>query len=165
MDRETGENSPDQETGEMPATARINLETGEMEINCNCPTRSHFRIPKEESQTKHEYWVAKGRQNYLTKKQTDMSPALLLLIPVFFMPAVGIVISILEILIHMWAHKKNKKLQNTNRFYQSPFHIFVCEFCHLCIDENSKNKITKLQDKRNNKFTKYGIECVRRVVT
>lgn len=168
MDWETGEEQPDHETGELPAVPRLNCETGELEMNCNRPSliqRKPFKIPKNYTRKATKSKLDSCAKKGIIRTSNNMSPALLLLLPVFFLPSVGIVISIVEILIHMWCHRKNKKLQNTDKYYESPFHIFVCEFCKLCIDESAANKITKLQDKRNNKFTKYGIEYVRRVVT
>lgn len=169
MNWETGEGLPDQETGELPAVPRLDSETGEMEMNCTRPSvpiqRKPFKIPKNYLEKPSESKINTCMTKNVSIPTNKISPALLLLLPIFFLPAIGVVISIVEILIHMWAHKKNKKLRHTNRYYQSPFHIFVCEFCKLCIDENAANKITKLQDKRHSRFAKYGIEYVRRVVT
>lgn len=172
MDYETGECFRDVETGETPAPALINNETGEMEINYTRPTyKKPFKVP---STVNH-----KTKQQQLQEQQTDegciyteppqkrvsVAPAFAILTLLFFVPVFGILVSIIEFLIHMWTHKKNKTLRNSNLYYRSPFHDIVSEFCSLCIEENSKNKITKLQDKRNEKFTKYGIEYVRRIVT
>lgn len=177
MDVETGENRqnyPDEETGELPAMPSRNLETGEAELNCKSPDQSHnhrktFKIPKAEMKPDGKEKCPKVpkciKMKSKLKKNTELSPVLLFLIPVFFLPAVSIILSCVEISIHMWAHKKNKRMKNKNVFYQSPFHEFISEFCVLCIEENSKDKITKLQDKKNDKFTKYGIEYVRRIVT
>lgn len=169
MDIETGENYPDQETGETPSIPHLNMETGEREMNRQRPIPSNkrpFKIPKNCTKQVKEK-IENDKKCHAVKKNVHSSAisfAFLLFIPVFFMPAVGVLISFIEVVLHMWAHKKNKKLKNSDFIYQSPFHVFLSEFCHLCIDENAKNKITKLQDKRNYKFTKYSIEYVRRVV-
>lgn len=167
MDLETGEDYRDLETGELPARPSLNRETGEQEpINTEPPkytcknSKKPFRVPSSYTNTITE------SSTILHNACNRRAPIIFaLLIIAFFIPPIGVVISITEILLHMWAHKKNKQLRNTNMYYESLFHDILCEFCRLCIEENSKQKITKLQDRSNNKFTKYSFEYVRRVVT
>ncbi|KAB0796871.1 hypothetical protein PPYR_10932 [Photinus pyralis] len=162
MDFETGEAVRDEETGEMLVPA-VNLETGETEINSSAPdaqTRCRkFRIAnlvpsKQEADTVNEYITS------------DMMPCLIFLFcaTLFLNPIVIACMGAFEICLHVWAHKKNKKLTSANICYQSPLHIFVCEFCGKCKEERAKKKITNLQDKRNYKFIKYSIDCSQGIV-
>lgn len=161
MDLETGEvqmSVCDRETGEMPASPRLNSETGEPEMNFTQPTaRRSFRIPQGYIRQPCEQ--PDHQQCHLPAddfRNTRMSSVILFLLPtVIFAPVVAIFLGVLEISLHIWAHKKNKSLRGSDIFYQSPLHVIVSEFCACCIDENSKKKITKMQDKTNNKLTKY----------
>lgn len=186
MDNETGEDYRDNETGEIPSPGIINSETGEVEINYTRPRyKKPFKIPSttkpSSSSTSafrnninrfYDYHYNNSKKstkhlNYLLpdSKRVSVAPAFAMLTLLFFAPVFGVLISILEFVIHVWTHKKNKKMRNMNIYYRSPLHDITSEFCSICVDENTKNKITKLQDKRNDKFTKYGIEYVRRIVT
>lgn len=169
MDNETGESCRDLETGEVSSQGVVNCETGEVEMNYTRPTyKKPFQVPsscKPKPPASSNEHNAALRDYMSHTKRVSVAPAFAILTLLFFVPVFGIFISIIEFFIHMWTHKKNKKLRNTNLYYRSPFHDIICEFCSFCIDENTTNKITKLQDKRNDKFTKYGIEYVRRIVT
>ncbi|XP_017779215.1 PREDICTED: uncharacterized protein LOC108564629 [Nicrophorus vespilloides] len=166
MDCETGERLCDKETGESPAKHETNQETGECEINCVGPRRP-FKIPTEyirqdtlEETRKFDKMMSKSRT------RNRISPTVLFLLPtlVFFSPIVSIFLGIVEISLHIWAHKKNKSLTNRDHYYQSPLHIILSEFCASCLDERMKMKITKIQDRKNSRFIKYGIEYFRRIV-
>lgn len=175
MDSETGECYRDKETGELPAVAKVNLETGETEINHTMPekeSRKRFRVPNNNptkksmprSQTKQYHVPPDGDTHFST---SDVVPCVLFLLPttLCFYPIIAAFLSIVEVILHVWAHKKNKTLPNKEVWYQSPLHIFVREFCGACKEQRSVNKITMIQDKRNYKFIKYGIDYVRGIVT
>jgi len=179
MDSETGESFRDKETGEMPASAKVNLETGESEINRSRPEKQNntrkFRIPSKQPPPKQNSLntIKRANKSLVPVKApqifntNDVTPCLLFLLPttLFFYPILAACISFIEVVLHVWAHKKNKKLTNKDIYYQSPLHIFVSEFCGSCREERSKDKIISIQDKRNYKFIKYSIDCVHGIVT
>lgn len=148
----------------------MNQETGEEEYNQKSQ-RHNFKIPPS---------YLNNPQN--SKKNTRIIPntsiehkrpaltaaAILYLLPVtilcYFYPATGMVGLFFEARLHIWTHKKNKQLKNTDRYYQSPMHIIHKEFCASCVEEQNKLRITKLQEKRHDRIRKYGLEYVKRVV-
>lgn len=69
-----------------------------------------------------------------------------------------------KVILHMWAHHKNKTLKNASVYFRSPFHAISAEFCALCRNENCMNRIGKLQQIRMHKFLR---QCnyMKRVVT
>lgn len=161
MDTETGEQyNRDNETGELlPYEDSWDNETGESEnVNLSVPRRRTFRIQTHEQKKTNVYTVP------ITTR--DLSPALLLLLPTLFIwPGIAIIaITALEVTIHMWAHRKNKKLTHSRIYYQSPMHIVASEFCALCLDQKASDKITRIQDKRAHRF-KCHYEYVKRIVT
>lgn len=164
MDLETGETVRDEETGETLIPV-VNLETGETEIHStstNTQNRSRkFRIPHQH--TSQKATEINESKCFIT---SDIVPCLIFLFSatLFFNPIVIACLGTLEVCLHVWAHKKNKKIIHKNIYYQSPLHIFVCEFCGKCLEERSKKKITRIQDKRNYKFIKYSIDCSRGIV-
>lgn len=167
MDLETGEVgcSRDCETGEWVPYEDFDNETGEYESgdfsNSSYPTsRTTFKIPNSYmNKTKHSL----SRSQRQTTR--DMSPALLFLLPTLFVyPGItSIIVAFLEVIIHTWAHRINKKLTNKNVYYKSPMHIIASEFCAKCRDIKSMDKIEKLQDKRTLRFKCN--EYVKRIVT
>lgn len=56
-------------------------------------------------------------------------------------------IIILEIFLHMWAHRKNYKNTNPNVYYRSPLHILSEQFCTLCRLQYECDHIGKLQER------------------
>lgn len=169
MDMETGEPDfrRDLETGELLATEDFDSETGELEsdvvdVSMFLKSRSTFKVPSAYiNKTKKRY---NSRHARCTTR--DMSPALLFLLPTLFVyPGVtSIIVAILEVVIHTWAHRINKKLTNKNVYYRSPMHIIASEFCAKCRDIKSMDKIEQLQDKRTLRF-KCNYEYVKRIVT
>lgn len=160
MDTETGEQyNRDDETGEiLPDEDRYDNETGETETaNNTLPVRTKFRIQI------HDQKKSTVRAAPITTR--DLSPALLVLLPTLFVwPGLATVaIAVLEVTIHMWAHRKNRKLAHSRVYYRSPMHIVASEFCALCRDQTASDKITQLQDKRAHRFKCH--EYVKRIVT
>lgn len=157
MDSETGEQDRDQETGEwLPYISECDSETGESENSTAAPQRAKFRINPQ-----HQRRCCKKP---ITTR--DLSPAILLLLPTLFVyPGLTtIIVAFLEVVIHMWAHKKNKTLTNKNIYYKSPMHIVASEFCAKCRDERTMDKVGKLQDRRAHRFKSH-YEYVKRIVT
>ncbi|XP_044263426.1 uncharacterized protein LOC123010507 [Tribolium madens] len=152
----------DEETGE--ALLNRNIETGEDEyISSVAPLRKKtFKIPP--TYTKK---AKNGKKTINLDLSPTFSTALLFLLPttIFFYPILGILAVMVEAVIHVWAHRKNKSLKNQHLYYQSPLHIICKEFCGSCREEESKMKISKIQEKRADKIKKYGLEYVRRIVT
>ena len=56
---------------------------------------------------------------------------------------------VVEVCLHVWAHKKNTKNTNPNIYYRSPLHIVTSQFCALCRNQSEMDQVYKLQDKRN----------------
>lgn len=168
MDYETGEPiCADRETGELPAVPIVNVETGEKECNYTCPresseSRRTFKIPRIYSPKVGE----EEDISIVTFPSDKISPALMFLLPTAFLfnPVFAIFLGFIEMVAHAWAHSKNRKLENSGIYYQSPLHIIVREFCASCREEEATNKIHKIQERRS-KLKKCGIECVRQIVT
>lgn len=163
MDSETGERCRDSETGEwVPCDNDYDDETGEP-----ASTTQSAILPKRTTFKIHPcYMKHSSKKYYPTASTRDMSPALLFLLPTLFVyPGItSIIIAILEVIIHTWAHRANKRLANKNVYYKSPMHIIASEFCAKCRDIKTMDKIEKLQDKRTHRF-KCHYEYVKRIVT
>lgn len=168
MDRETGERNEDnidRETGEQEHLPYIDKETGEVEgWNRSSAQRTTFRVPKIYRRQSTDLLAA--TQEHLTTQKISISPALLFLLPTAFCynALFAIFLGILEVSLHIWAHRKNKKLHGTGIYVLSPLHIITSEFCASCREEESFKKINKLQEKRS-KLRQCSIECVRQIVT
>lgn len=76
----------------------------------------------------------------------------LFLIPSLFLcfrlcaPLIGII----EIALHVWAHKKNSKNTDENVYYRSPLHIVTSQFCAVCRNKSQMDQVSRLQEKRRN---------------
>lgn len=173
-DTETGENleltdcSCDTETGEVPYSPR-DKETGE---NSDWPwpwPTKRFKVPRS-------YYTPTKRNSKQCRKfrkanpqESELITAVIFLLPtmIFFHPILSVIAVVVEIILHKWSHKKNKKLKSdTIYFHQSPLHGIVKEFCAKCKDDMTANKITKLQDRQNyDHFGKDQLQYLKRVVT
>lgn len=73
-------------------------------------------------------------------------------------------IIIFKVILHVWAHHKNKTLKNANVYFRSPFHDISAEFCALCQNETCMNRVRKMHQIRMHKFLR---QCnyMKRVVT
>ncbi|KAJ3662696.1 hypothetical protein Zmor_007031 [Zophobas morio] len=153
----------DAETGEE--ITRLNLETGEVEFiitSKKLPAKPKvFRIPTSCMNLK------KREEKIKFDSSPTFTAALVFLLPttIFFSPILGLLVVLIEVIIHVWAHRKNKLIRHKNLYYQSPLHIICKEYCGACKEEESKIKITKFQEKRADKFKKYGFEYFKRIVT
>lgn len=169
MDSETGEeNYIDSETGELLSPYQLNLETGEEETSYRSSwqhrVRRTFKIPS--STPTIAPVTPKVRNQKAPMQSGSVSPALMFLLPTafFFNPFIAALLFVIEMSLHTWAHKKNRRLRDPTVFYQSPMHIIVSEFCAACLDEQTSNKINKIQEQRS-RMKGCGIECVRQIVT
>lgn len=162
MDGRKGEPCIDTETGEILYPSLYNAETGEYEGLITLPQKIKFRIPPQQKLNKMHNIPIK-----VNKHELELLTAAIFLLPtiILFYPILSIFIFIMEIILHNWVHKKNKTLRDDTFYYKSPLHCIVKEFCGRCKDLSTKEKITKMQDKRTDKMRKYGLESIRRVVT
>ncbi|KAJ8933208.1 hypothetical protein NQ314_014155 [Rhamnusium bicolor] len=171
MDPETGEYYADSETGETSysssssSSSSFNVETGEYEGD-NCLPRRRFRVPSS-CYTPTQKKDGSKKLLKVDKQEWELITAAIFLLPtmILFYPVLSVFALMLEIFLHTWSHKKNKTLKCDNIYYQSPLHGIAKEFCGRCKFEDAKVKITKIQDIRNDKLRKYGLEYIRRVVT
>lgn len=78
----------------------------------------------------------------------------LFLIPslLFFPKFVAIMIVLIEVLLHVWAHSKNATNDNINIYYRSPLHPLTLQFCTLCREEVIEVQVNKMQEERFKKF-------------
>lgn len=158
MDLETGEyGSRDDETGEL-IPFECDSETGEFE---NSFSRSSHRTPFRIYENKGKYSTSPP-----PRSTQNMSQLLIFLLPTLFVySGISVIaIAVLEVSIHIWAHKKNKNLANEGVYYKSPLHVLCSEFCAKCRDEKYMMKIGKLQDERTHRL-KCHYEYVKRIVT
>lgn len=169
MNTETRKESiADCETGEVLAIVKINEETGEEECNYKCPiqrrpTKRIFKVPSIYL-TEIEELPSKITKS--TLESGSVFPIIMFLLPTafFFNPFIVIVLFMIETSLHTWAHKINNKLRDSPLYYESPMHALVSHFCAACREEESADKINKIQEHRN-KLKGCGIECVRQIVT
>lgn len=81
----------------------------------------------------------------------------------FFTKVIGAIIMVLEILIHIWAHHKNKRNTNPSIYYRSPLHIITSQFCGICRNEFEMEQVSKLQDRRT-KNRRLNLKVVTRTI-
>ncbi|KAJ8922290.1 hypothetical protein NQ315_004229 [Exocentrus adspersus] len=140
--------------------SRLNMKTFQ-----TTPFRIRFRIPstREQKPTNNSKWPCCK----VDKPEVEFITALVFLLPtmILFHPILSIVTCVLEIILHSWVHKKNKTLRDGTFYYKSPLHGIVKEFCGRCKDQQTKDKITKIQDMRNNKMQRYELEYIKSMVT
>jgi hypothetical protein len=73
------------------------------------------------------------------------------LIPsLFFFPRVAaLLIVIIELILHVWAHRKNaKNLRPSTHYYRSPLHSLTSQFCAICRQDSEMEKIWRLHDEQ-----------------
>ncbi|GJQ84256.1 hypothetical protein Trydic_g2922 [Trypoxylus dichotomus] len=173
MDFETGEGPElvDQETGEIPGRGLLDSETGEVELLQKQPNLAMKRLFKVPARYMKPIDITE-QDKAVTKKvgcgnASPFSPMFFLFPSVFFfMPIMGCILSVLEIVMHAWAHRKNACLRSKGIHfirYQSPMHGLVSEFCAACRYESAKETIGKLQDRCNRRFIKYSIEWIKQI--
>lgn len=57
-------------------------------------------------------------------------------------------ILLIEVYLHVWAHRKNSRNTNANIYYRSPLHIITAQFCANCRNHSEMEQVSRLQDKR-----------------
>ena len=177
LDNETGEPMPISMPEEPVYVSRTNEETGEVEqalvSSVNSERRKTFQVPKNAlakypQMTMNSNLIALAEifsdENYerkyccrasLEKKflhDTHNISPIVFLLPTFFLfpfPAWLTVISIIiELCLHMCAHKINKDCKDPQLMYKSPLHILTSQFCAFCKSTRYMKKIGELQDAR-----------------
>ncbi|XP_015585848.1 uncharacterized protein LOC107263308 [Cephus cinctus] len=173
IDEETGEILAYQQ--EAPVVSAVNdAETGEPEVTVEIgqgPRRTRFQIPrkvKEELSLKEN---AEKSNGFMEIEPVPVGASFGQINPIFlFLPAIiyfqwfTSILIICEVILHVWAHHKNKTLNHASVYFRSPFHDMSAEFCTLCQNEKCMNRVGILQEMRMNKFLK---QCnyMKRVVT
>lgn len=179
IDEETGESLMQslQDNLEMhnPICSTNNVETGEPEVNFQgiATQRSKkvpFQIPK---QVKDNMMPKKSgcKLDNMEMEPVPIGSSFGQVNPIcLFLPAVIysrwflVLLMIFEVILHVWAHRKNKLLKNASVYFRSPFHAISSEFCALCQNETCMYQVGKLQQKRMHKFFR---QCnyMKRIVT
>lgn len=173
-DTETGENvevtesSCDTETGEVPYSPR-DEETGE---NRDWPwpwPSKPFKVPRSyyTPTTKRKSCKKFQPMRKVNQQESELITAVIFLLPtmILFHPFLCVILVVIEIILHNWSHKKNRKLgSDTIYFHRSPLHGIVKEFCGRCKEDMAVSKISRLQDRKNDRFRKYQLEYLKRVV-
>lgn len=189
VDEETGESLtqpvPDSDIWRLIGSQSIrmnNAETGEPEVSIdhtNTSIKSRrvpFQIPKEVKDNFPGNCESATGKKYKGSDLIDLEP-----VPVgacfrkinpicLFLPAIFYfrwflaLLMIFEVVLHIWAHHKNKALKNANVYFRSPFHALSSEFCALCQNETCMNRVGKMQQIRMHKFLR---QCnyMKKVVT
>lgn len=67
----------------------------------------------------------------------------------FFTKSVAILMSIIELVLHCWAHSRNAKNTNPENYYRSPLHVLTSQFCQMCRNELDMDQVIQIQDKRS----------------
>ncbi|XP_035908466.1 uncharacterized protein LOC118510581 [Anopheles stephensi] len=75
----------------------------------------------------------------------------------------ALVISFVEVMLHMWAHRKNSTNGNPDVYYRSPMHVVTRNFCELCRHERLMGRVGKLQDVRMKQMQNYFRKVTRNI--
>lgn len=155
------------ETGEVEQTPSVNPQT---------ERRRPFQVPKKALNNYHhlkqrtgfpdqmlelanklnesvcpEYYYPLRIEQKLLGETRNISPAVFLIPTLFLFPFpawLTVITIIIELCLHMWAHKTNKHCKDSHLRYRSPLHAFTSQFCALCNSKRSMQKIGRLQDAR-----------------
>ncbi|XP_032665008.1 uncharacterized protein LOC116841328 [Odontomachus brunneus] len=183
IDEETGEDlihplvNCDIRDHPINSTTVNNAETGEPEVSLveYSTVRGHFRrvpfqIPKE---VKESLSLKKSsRKRHLMDLEPvpagasfgQINPICLFLPAIIYFRWFLALLMLFEVVLHVWAHHKNKALKNASVYFRSPFHDISAEFCALCQNETCMNRVGKMHQIRMHKFLR---QCnyMKRVVT
>ncbi|XP_049776739.1 uncharacterized protein LOC126171192 [Schistocerca cancellata] len=100
-------------------------------------------------------------EEHVGRASQNMNPAVFLLPTLFLFPAwASIFCIILELCIHMWAHRKNWERSELvgagtsplPALYRSPLNTITSEFCAYCQSDKLMATIGKLQDERKTRL-------------
>ncbi|XP_072744199.1 uncharacterized protein [Anoplolepis gracilipes] len=179
VDEETGEDlihsfvDCDIRQSSIDSMAMNDAETGEPEVSLidNRMVRGHhlrrvpFQIPKEVKEKS-------SKKRHLTELEPvpagasfgQINPICLFLPAIIYFRWFLALLMLFEVILHVWAHHKNKTLKNANVYFRSPFHDISAEFCALCQNETCMNRVGKMHQIRMHKFLR---QCnyMKRVVT
>jgi len=169
----------DSETGEFVSSPadyacdsllEYDNETGELDANISSlklRKTAHFSIPKnliapQDDPNKccidpNDSFTLSKKEQVITLQEeiilgcNKTSHRLFLIVPslFFFTRVVAVFAVLIELSMHVWAHKTNNKNLNPNIYYRSPLHIITSQFCIVCRHESSMDQVIKLQDQRN----------------
>ncbi|XP_014486169.1 PREDICTED: uncharacterized protein LOC106750367 [Dinoponera quadriceps] len=183
IDEETGEDliHPliDTCNHQVDSTTTVNnAETGEPEVSLveqSSAVRGHlrrvpFQIPKEVKKSLSE--KNSSRKRHLMEQEPvpagasfgQINPICLFLPAIIYFRWFLALLMLFEVVLHVWAHHKNKALKNASVYFRSPFHDISAEFCALCQSETCMNRVGKMHQIRMHKFLR---QCnyMKRVVT
>ncbi|KAG5677629.1 hypothetical protein PVAND_007370 [Polypedilum vanderplanki] len=78
----------------------------------------------------------------------------LFLIPsIFFFNKIGaIYVVLVELLLHIWAHKKNSRNKNPKIYYRSPLHSLTSHFCNYCRETKNLKELKRYYYHKQQKF-------------
>lgn len=74
-----------------------------------------------------------------------------------------VILSVMEIALHVWAHKKNCQNINPCLYYRSPLHIYTSQFCNVCRDQNDGEEVIRIQEKRLSKYSRLSLKMARSI--
>ncbi|XP_063701717.1 uncharacterized protein LOC134831825 [Culicoides brevitarsis] len=160
-------NDFDLETGESinPCVAGPNMNifrfgrkstTFQVPKSCLEETKKHGR--KSSISNKRTYSVA-NKKDIINLKEAiilgyNKTSHRMFFIPSLFMfPQLSAAILIVtEILLHIWAHRRNSKNTNDCIYYRSPLHALTSQFCGRCRQTMIQETVSELHDKRLRKY-------------
>lgn len=152
-----------------------NVETGEPEANIKTEVRKSRKVPFQIPQKVKDDMMSKRSRSKKYNVETEpvptgtsfgqVNPICLLLPAIIYFRWFLILLMILEVVLHVWAHRKNKLLKNASVYYfRSPFHAISSEFCALCQNETCMNRVKQMQQIRLHKFIQH-CNYMKRIVT
>lgn len=71
---------------------------------------------------------------------------------------------VLEIALHVWAHKKNSQNNNPGQYYRSPLHIYTSQYCNVCRDQSDMEQVGRIQEKRLSKYSRLSLKNMARSI-
>uniref|UniRef100_A0A182IX24 Uncharacterized protein n=1 Tax=Anopheles atroparvus TaxID=41427 RepID=A0A182IX24_ANOAO len=104
----------------------------------------------------------------MTKEEITVgynSAHLLYLLPLLFMTPklFALVICFVEMILHVWAHRKTGTGGNPAVYYRSPIHVVTRNFCEVCRHERLMGRVGKLQDVRMKQMHNYFRKVTRNI--
>ncbi|XP_050093305.1 uncharacterized protein LOC126576182 [Anopheles aquasalis] len=103
----------------------------------------------------------------------NSSAHLIYLLPLLFMTPklFALIITLVEVILHMWAHRKNAAAaaaasgdsHRPDVYYRSPMHVVTRNFCEVCRHERLMGRVGKLQDVRLKQMQNYFRKVTRNI--
>ncbi|XP_058126484.1 uncharacterized protein LOC131281915 [Anopheles ziemanni] len=192
LNRETGEMEYDTVGGYDRERIYLDKETGEVSSYPAEPTilshrrRSKFLVPKQYLRNQSGIVArrpasatigcaaaitnaCKQKMIPMTKEEITVgynsAAHLLYLLPLLFMTPklFALVISFVEMILHVWAHRKTGTNGNPSVYYRSPMHVVTRNFCEICRHERLMGRVGKLQDVRMKQMQNYFRKVTRNI--